>query len=156
MPAVLNTFKITGLDAVLEITGSRDEALAAGGGPAERAEYAGAPADRLLTKSSAAASRAVEKPRGAHMAAGSRLCPGTWMLEWQWRSPRACPRSGPGGSVERRRHERELVLLGFQRDPASRDRVLRALLPLAQGIADDTAGARSRWTTWSRSRRWAS
>ena len=39
VPAVLNTFKITGLDAVLEITGSRDEALALrdGGGSAERA-----------------------------------------------------------------------------------------------------------------------
>src|SRR3954471_19475982 len=40
VPAVLNTFKITGLDAVLEITGSRDEALATRGGddgPAERA-----------------------------------------------------------------------------------------------------------------------
>src|SRR4051794_27318122 len=47
---------------------------------------------------------------------------------------RRARRSGPGGSVERRRHERELVLL-FQRDPSSRDRVLRALLPLAQGIA---------------------
>src|SRR3954451_9925457 len=40
VPAVLNTFKITGLDAVLEITGSREEALAirgGGDGPAERA-----------------------------------------------------------------------------------------------------------------------
>src|SRR3954449_1398351 len=38
--AVLNTFKITGLDSVLEITGSREEALATRGGddgPAERA-----------------------------------------------------------------------------------------------------------------------
>ena len=43
-------------------------------------------------------------------------------------------RSGPGGTAERRRHERELVLL-YQRDPSSRDRVLRELLPLAQGIA---------------------
>jgi RNA polymerase sigma-B factor len=47
---------------------------------------------------------------------------------------RRAHRSGPGGSVERRRHERELVLL-YQRDPASRERVLQALLPLAHGIA---------------------
>src|SRR3954469_586333 len=39
VPAVLNTFKITGLDAVLEICASREDALAARGGvgPAERA-----------------------------------------------------------------------------------------------------------------------
>jgi anti-sigma B factor antagonist len=39
VPAVLNTFKITGLDAVLEIVRTREEALATlpGGGPAERA-----------------------------------------------------------------------------------------------------------------------
>jgi RNA polymerase sigma-B factor len=47
---------------------------------------------------------------------------------------RRARRSAPGGSAERRRHERELVLL-YQRDPASRDRVLKALLPLAHGIA---------------------
>jgi RNA polymerase sigma-B factor len=47
---------------------------------------------------------------------------------------RRAHRSGPGGSAERRRHERELVLL-YQQDPASRERVLEALLPLAKGIA---------------------
>jgi RNA polymerase sigma-B factor len=47
---------------------------------------------------------------------------------------RRARRSGHGGSAERRRHERELVLL-YQRDPSSRDRVLQALLPLAHGIA---------------------
>jgi RNA polymerase sigma-B factor len=47
---------------------------------------------------------------------------------------RRARRSGPGGNSERRRHERSLVLL-YQRDPSSRDQVLRALLPLARGIA---------------------
>jgi RNA polymerase sigma-B factor len=47
---------------------------------------------------------------------------------------RRARRSGRGGSIERRRHERDLVLL-YQRDPTSRDRVLRELLPLAHGIA---------------------
>src|SRR4051812_1760521 len=39
VPAVLNTFKITGLDAVLEIVATRDEGLATarGGGPTEQA-----------------------------------------------------------------------------------------------------------------------
>src|SRR3954454_972648 len=49
-------------------------------------------------------------------------------------SARRARRSGPGGSTERRRHERRPVLL-YQRDPSSRDEVLRALLPLARGIA---------------------
>jgi RNA polymerase sigma-B factor len=47
---------------------------------------------------------------------------------------RRARRSGRGGSAERRRHERELVLL-YQRDPAARNRVLKELLPLAHGIA---------------------
>jgi RNA polymerase sigma-B factor len=47
---------------------------------------------------------------------------------------RRARRSGPGASDERRRHERDLVLL-YQRDPGSREGVVRALLPLARGIA---------------------
>jgi RNA polymerase sigma-B factor len=47
---------------------------------------------------------------------------------------RRAQRSGPGANTDRRRHERDLALL-YQRDPASREGVVRALLPLARGIA---------------------
>jgi RNA polymerase sigma-B factor len=47
---------------------------------------------------------------------------------------RRAGRADRGGSESRRRYERELVVL-YQRDPGLRDAVLRALLPLARGIA---------------------
>jgi RNA polymerase sigma-B factor len=47
---------------------------------------------------------------------------------------RRAGRAAPGGSAARRSHERELAIR-FRRDPGSRDTVLRALLPLARGIA---------------------